>query len=105
MATFSFIPALPANVGTNSNTIYTASLASGASSPEIAVGRRVIFRIATEGELSIRWGQRGQITAPGATDMLILASTTEVLDMGENDSIMLTSNSGGNVSVTHILKG
>ena len=104
MATFSFISTLPANVGTNSNTIYAANLAAAASSPEIVVGRRVLFRIATEGEISVRWGQLGQVVAPGATDMLIFAGTTEVLDMGENDSIMITSNSGGAISITHITK-
>jgi len=104
MATFTFISTLPSNAGVSSNTIYAATLAAGASSPEIIVGRRAIFRIATEGEISLRWGQVGQVTAPGATDMLIFAGTTEVLDMGENDSIMITSNSGGAISITHITK-
>lgn len=104
MATFTFISTLPGNVGVNSNTIYAANLAAGSSSPEIVVGRRGIFRIATEGEISLRWGQLGQVTAPGTTDMILLASTTEVLDMGENDSIMITANSGGAISVTRITK-
>lgn len=104
MATFTFISTLPSNKGTSSNTIYAANLAAAASSPEIVVGRRAIFRIATEGEISIRWGQVGQVVAPGVTDMIILAGTTEVLDMGENDSIMITATSGGAISVTRITK-
>lgn len=105
MATFSFIPVLPPAIGTHTDTLFSGPLAAGTNTGEIVVGRRAVIRVFVSANATIRWGQQGQVTVPTVSDMALAPSFPELLDMGENDSIIVFSLDGApTVNITRVSK-
>lgn len=103
MAVFSFIPVAPTTAG--NNTLYAATLGSAANSTVITPGNDAIIRIASTGNLTIRFGKSAALTTTpaGATDMLFPAGVY-IYDMGHNnDSISIYSLAASNVITVNLV--